>query len=285
MTESKFLSGATLVAGVMGWPVSHSKSPRLHGYWLKQFGIDGIYIPMPVAKGQIGAALKALPVLGMKGCNITIPHKEEAMAYVDEVDALAKRVGAINTVVVQKEGKLKGLNTDVFGFMENMKQAGYEYNKELPCATVLGAGGAARAVVVGLQEFGYKKIRIVNRKPARAEELAKSIKGETTFEIFSLDDVAKALDGSGMLVNATSLGMEGHPPLAIEIDDLPKEAWVMDAVYTPLETELLALTRQKHRRAVDGLGMLLHQARAGFALWFGKDPAVTKELRALMLEL
>ncbi len=284
MTERIRITGKAKIAGVMGWPVEHTKSPRLHTYWLQKYDIDGAYIPMPVPEGKLEQAIKALPVLGFRGCNVTIPHKEEAMKYVDTVDSVAKRAGALNTIIVQEDGKMEGLNTDVFGFMENLKVAGFEYDPSFPVATLLGAGGAARAIMVGLQDFGYKEIRIVNRNKTRAEEMAKSVGGKSKISILGMDETEKALKNTGLLINATSLGMDGHQPLDINLSHLPREAWVTDAVYVPLETALIRQARQKHLRAVDGLGMLLHQARAGFKAWFGQEPEVNRELRAVMLE-
>lgn len=278
-----FITGKALVAGVMGWPVEHTKSPKLHGYWLKKYNIDGVYIPMPVSVENIEQALRSLPVLGFRGCNLTIPHKEEAMKYVDSVDSLAKRVGAINTVIVKDGGRLEASNTDVYGFSENLKAAGYMFDHSMPVATLLGAGGAARAAIVAMQDLGFHEIRVINRSIARAEDMVRSIGGKTVFKIMKMEEIDKALIGCSLLANTTSLGMVGHQPLDINIAPLPKEAWVTDVVYTPLETDLLRQARQRHMRAVDGLGMLLHQARAGFKAWFGQDPEVTKDLRDYML--
>ncbi len=284
MSHERTISGKAKVAGVMGWPVEHTKSPRLHGYWLRRYNIDGIYIPMAVEAGHLEQALRALPLLGFKGCNVTIPHKEQALKYVDVLDPVAQRAGAVNTIIVREKGELEGKNTDVFGFSENLKTAGFEYNKAFPSAVVLGAGGVARAMIVALQDMGYQDIRIVNRNKNKAEDMTKAIGGKTKLKIFSMGETEKALEGAGLLANATSLGMEGHDPLEINLSFLPREAWVTDAVYAPLETALIRQARQKHLRAVDGLGMLLHQARAGFKSWFGQEPEVTKELRAFVLE-
>lgn len=284
MKKETYLSGKAAVAGLMGWPVSHSQSPRLHGYWLRQHQLDGVYIPMPVKEGDLGKALKALPLLGFKGCNLTIPHKEEAMKYMDKIDPLAKRIGAINTVVVCENGKLEGRNTDSFGFNENLKDAGFCLPKEDSIATLLGAGGAARAIVVALQDEGFQKIRIVNRHVDRAKALARSVGGKTEFEFFSMEEKEKALERCDLLVNATSLGMTGRPALSLNLENLSQNAWVTDAVYAPLETDLLYQAKERGLRTVDGLGMLLHQAKAGFAAWFGKEPEVTQELRDFVLE-
>lgn len=275
-----FLTGKAMLAGVMGWPISHSKSPRLHGYWLQQCGIDGAYVPLAVNPVHIERALRALPLLGFRGCNLTIPHKELAMSIVDHVEPLACRVGAVNTIVVRDDHTLEGRNTDVFGFAENLKQAGFVVDQTNPSATVLGAGGAARAIVVALQDMGIKDIRIVNRNRERAASLAESLTlPDVRFHIYGWADVAMALEGAALLVNSTSLGMIGQEDLVIDISPLAPKAWVTDAVYAPLETELLKQAKAKGFYAVDGLGMLLHQARPGFAAWFGKDPEVTKSLR------
>lgn len=275
-----FLTGKAMLAGVMGWPISHSKSPRLHGYWLQQCGIDGAYVPLAVNPVHIERALRALPLLGFRGCNLTIPHKELAMSIVDHVEPLACRVGAVNTIVVRDDHTLEGRNTDVFGFAENLKQAGFVVDQTNPSATVLGAGGAARAIVVALQDMGIKDIRIVNRNRERAASLAESLTlPDVRFHIYGWADVAMALEGAALLVNSTSLGMIGQEDLVIDISPLAPKAWVTDAVYAPLETELLKQAKAKGFYAVDGVGMLLHQARPGFAAWFGKDPEVTKSLR------
>ncbi len=281
-----YLTGKAMLAGVMGWPISHSKSPRLHGYWLRHYGIDGAYVPLAVNPVHIERALRALPLLGFRGCNLTIPHKELAMNVVDHIEPLAQRVGAVNTIVVRDDHTLEGRNTDIFGFAENLKQAGFVVDQSNPSATVLGAGGAARAIVVALQDMGVKDIRIVNRNQERAENLASSLAlPETTFKIFGWKAVAEALSQSSLLVNSTSLGMVGQEDLVIDIAPLSSKAWVTDAVYAPLETDLLKQARDKGLSAVDGLGMLLHQARPGFSEWFGKDPEVTPALREHVLAL
>lgn len=264
----------------MGFPINHSRSPRLHGHWLRRYGIDGAYLPFAVHPQHLERALRALPALGMRGCNLTIPHKETAFSFVDSVDDMARRIGAINTVVVDDHGRLQGSNTDIFGFQENLKSAGYQRTQDQSVAVVLGAGGAARAVIVGLQEMGFQDVRIVNRSKDRAEKCASDLtvsKGQ-----LSLCDWEKrneSLAGAELLINTTSLGMDGGPPLEIDVAQLSKQAWVMDVVYTPLETDLLKQARQSGLHAVDGLGMLLHQARPGFATWFGKEPEVDDALR------
>jgi len=283
MSEQQQLTGKAMLAGVMGWPISHSKSPRLHGYWLRKYGIDGAYIPMAVRPEETEAALRALPVLGFRGTNLTIPHKEIAMKVVDHIDPLAQRVGAVNTILVREDRTLEGRNTDVYGFSENLKSFGYKLDPQNPVATVLGAGGAARAIVVALQDMGFQDIRIVNRNRERAESMTDSLSRENRFQVMGWDETARALSGSHLLVNSTSLGMTGQPELTIDLSAMMETAWVTDAVYAPLETGLLKQAKARGLAVVDGIGMLLHQAKPGFAAWFGHEPEVTRELRDLVL--
>ena len=272
------LTGAGRVAGVMGWPVRHSRSPRLHGFWLRQYGIDGAYVPMSVAPADLGDAIKALRCLGFAGANITVPLKEAALQHVDLVDPLARRIGAINTIVVREDGRLEGSNTDAFGFLANVKATVPSWAPEAAPAAILGAGGAARAVLAALLDAGVPGIRIANRTRSRAESLAAEFSGAIT--IHEWGDWDSLLDHTGLLVNTTTLGMTGQKPLDIVLDRLPQNAIVNDIVYVPLETELLAAARRRGNPVVDGLGMLLHQARPGFRAWFGVDPEVTPALRA-----
>jgi len=276
------LSGAARLAGVMGWPVAHSRSPRLHGFWLEHYGIDGAYLPLPVRPEKLEAALRALPVLGFAGCNLTIPHKEAALKLIDRIDPLAKRIGAVNTVVVSSEGELSGSNTDVFGFRENLLAGAPGWRADRGPAVVIGAGGASRAALAVLTDGGAKEIRLLNRTRDRAEALA-ALFGPTV-KVIDWDERAAALEGTTLLVNSTSLGMTGQPPLDLALDALPRDAVVTDMVYVPLETQLLRDARHRGNVAVDGLGMLLHQARPGFAAWFGVEPTVTPELRDFVLK-
>lgn len=275
------LTGSARLAGIMGWPVAHSRSPALHGYWLKEFGIDGAYVPMAVRPENLRRALQALPLLGFAGCNLTIPHKEEALRAVDEYDDAAKRAGSINTIIVRPNGSIFGRSTDGFGFIAALRAALTGFNAAQGPCVVLGAGGAARAVVAALLDEGATELRLVNRTPERAARLAKELGGPVRGVAW--DDRAKALAGAGLLVNATSLGMEGQPALELPLDALPRDAIVNDIVYVPLETPLLAAARARGNRCVDGLGMLLHQARPGFEAWFGVRPEVTPGLRQAVL--
>ncbi|MGH6973597.1 MAG: shikimate dehydrogenase [Stellaceae bacterium] len=267
-------------ACVIGWPIAHSLSPALHGYWLKAHGIAGEYARLAVPPEDLPAALARLKTDGWRGCNLTIPHKEAVLAQLDRVDAAARRIGAVNTIAVEN-GKLAGFNTDGFGFLENLRAAAPNFDPKAGPAVVLGAGGAARAIVDALGAAGAPEIRLANRSLDRARALARSLGG--AIETVSWDRRAAALDGAALLVNATSLGMEKNPPLDLDLARLLPTALVNDSVYAPLETALLKAAKARGNRTVDGLGMLLHQGRPGFQLWFGVLPAVTPALRAAVL--
>lgn len=274
------LTGKARLAGLMGWPVSHSRSPRLHGYWLDRHRIDGVYVPLPVAPGRIETALRALPVLGFRGCNLTVPHKESALAFCDELDPLARRIGAVNTIVVGEDGRLIGSNTDTYGITESLRRNSPWRSGHQP-VVVLGAGGAARAASFALIDAGAASIRIVNRTRLRAEILAEELGAGA--EAVDWDHRHEALDDASLLINTTSLGMAGQPPLEIDLSALPAAAVVCDAVYVPLETPLLAAARARGNPVVDGLGMLLYQAQPGFEAWFGIRPQVDDDLRRFIL--
>jgi shikimate dehydrogenase len=280
MTEARYLSGRTRLAGIMGWPVAHSLSPRLHGHWLLRHGIDGAYVPLPVPPERLEQALSALPALGFAGVNLTIPHKEMAVALMDRLSPTAERIAAVNTVVVEADGTLSGDNTDGFGFIAALSESEAGWRAAAGPAVLLGAGGAARAVAVALLEAGVPEVRLLNRTSERARALA----GELGGGVHAVDWTARAaaLDGAALLVNTTSLGMRGQPPLVLGLDALPRAALVTDVVYTPLITPLLALAQARGNPVVDGLGMLLHQARPGFRAWFGVDPEVDDDLRAVV---
>ncbi|MCH7691985.1 MAG: shikimate dehydrogenase [Proteobacteria bacterium] len=275
------MSGKAKLAGVMGWPIGHSLSPRLHGYWLRQYAVDGAYVPLAVRREDFAGAVRMLPRLGFAGANVTVPHKEAALAAVDEAAGEARRIGAVNTIVVRADGSLMGWNSDGFGFMENLKAGVAEWNPGLGPAVVLGAGGAARAVCAALVDGGVPELRLVNRTASRAEALAADIGGP--IEIVSWAERESALDGARLLTNTTTLGMAGNPPLDLALERLPPEAAVTDIVYAPLRTPLLVAAAARGNPTVDGLGMLLHQARPGFAAWFGVEPEVTDEMRAFVL--
>ncbi len=265
-----------LLAGVMGDPVMHSRSPKLHNYWLAKYGLTGAYMPLAIAREHLRAALRALPALGFSGCNLTIPHKEAALKIVDMVDPLARRIGAVNCVVVATDGSLEGQNHDAFGYIESVREAQPGWRADTGPIVVIGAGGGARAVLVGLIDQGAREIRLVNRTLARAEALANELSDSIT--ALSWEERERALEDAAMLINATNQGMVGEPPLDLAIDRLPVSALVSDIVYIPRETALIAAARTR----VNGLGMLLHQARPAFQAWFGIMPEVTPELRAMI---
>jgi shikimate dehydrogenase len=275
-------SGKARVAGVMGWPVGHSRSPRLHGHWLAEHGIDGAYVPLPVAVERLPDAVRGLVALGLRGCNVTVPHKEAVIPLLDRIDATARATGAVNTIVVAPDGTLSGTNTDVFGFAENLRDGAPGWRAAGTVAVVVGAGGAARAVAWALREAGAADVRVVNRTPGRAERLAADIGGPVRSVLWAEREAA--LDGAGLLVNTTTQGMEGQPALDLRLDALPRTALVNDIVYVPLTTPLLAEAARRGNPTVDGLGMLLHQARPGFAAWFGVEPTVTPALRRAVLD-
>jgi len=275
------LSGKALLAGVIGWPIGHSRSPRLHGFWLESYGIDGAYLPLAVAPEKLEVAVRGLQASGFRGLNVTIPHKEAVMALCDRVDERARRIGAVNTMVFEN-GEIHGSNSDAFGFLENLKAGTGGRDLSTAPALLLGAGGAARAVAVALLDAGLPEVLLCNRSAERAERLAADLGPRVRLVPWA--ERAEALAGLGLLVNSTSLGMNGQPPLDLPLKRLPAEAVVSDLVYTPLETGLLTAARAKGCVAVDGLGMLLHQARPGFQAWFGKAPAVTPALREFVLK-
>jgi shikimate dehydrogenase len=276
MTLSGGFTGAAIVAGVAGWPVRHSRSPRLHNYWLRQYGIDGVYVPFALPPETAKDAIRMLPALGIRGMNVTVPNKEEAYKAMDEVDRWAQRLKAVNTIVV-RDGILHGANTDAFGFLESLREALPDWRADAGPVVILGAGGAARAIVAGLQDAGAPEIRIANRTPERSVAICDEFGAPVSPILW--EHRADALADAALLVNTTSLGMEGQPVLEIDLAKLPPESVVYDIVYVPLETPLLAAARARGNPAIDGLGMLLHQARPGFREWFGTDPVVDQALR------
>ena len=268
----KLLSGHARLAGVFGHPVTHSRSPRLHGFWLQRYGIDGAYIPLGVAPSGFAAAVRALVDLGFRGANVTIPHKLAAFEICDAVASFARRAGAVNTLIF-RDGRIEGSNTDGFGFLESIREAAPGWRADAGPAVLLGAGGAARAIAAALLDAGAPRVTLVNRTAAKAEALARDRGGP----IHVAD--RPPLQDAALLVNTTSLGMQGQPGLEVDLAPLPASAVVADIVYVPLETRLLAAARARGLVAVDGLGMLLHQARPGFEAWFGVAPLVDQALR------
>ena len=267
---------------VMGWPIAHSRSPLIHNFWIRHYGIkDALYERFAVAPEDLAETLRNLSDLGFIGANVTVPHKEEVFKSLMRHDALSARLKAVNTIVTTAQG-LEGRNTDGYGFMANLKDRAPDWHANGGPAVMLGAGGAARAVAASLEEAGATELRIVNRTPARAEALIEDL-GLKRAHVFTWDKMDEALAGANLLVNTTTLGMKGERDLEIDLTPLPASALVTDIVYTPLETGLLKAARARGLKVVDGLGMLLHQAVPGFEAWFGVRPQVTAELRALVL--
>ena len=266
------LTGSARLAGIIGWPVSHSRSPRLHGFWLERHKIDGAYVPLPIRPADMPTAVRGLMQAGFAGANVTIPNKMAAFEACDTVDETARKAGAVNTLVF-KDGKISGSNTDGHGFLANLRAHGVD-----PAAgpvLLLGAGGSARAVVPVLQDLGVQ-VTVANRTRAKADELAGELPG---LRVVDWDRRSDALGDHALLVNTTSLGMHGQNPVEIDLSRAAKGSAVCDIVYVPLETPLLAAARAHGLRCVEGLGMLLHQAVPGFKAWFGFEPVVDDDLR------
>lgn len=278
-------TGRALLAGVIGDPIAHSLSPAIHEYWLKSYGIDGSYVPLHVKGPRFTGMIEELRGLGFRGCNVTLPHKERAFALADWKDEAAEATGAVNTLVFSKEG-IKGYNTDVSGFSENLKASLNPIDNYMDSCLVLGAGGAARGIIHALQLLGARQIFLSNRTHEKALKLAhelQSLKGEaSSISCVPWEEKETVLKSVSLLINTTQLGMVGQPPLEINLDSLPNTAAVTDIVYKPLKTGLLEAGEARELRVADGLGMLLWQASPGFEMWFGKKPTVTAELRAMI---
>lgn len=269
------------LAGVIGHPVAHSRSPLLHGHWLRTYGLRGHYIPMDIAPEKLEAAFRTLPDLGFVGVNVTIPHKEKVMEIADLVSDRATLIGAANTIIFRKDGKIHADNTDGYGFIENLRQGAPEWDPTAGPAMVLGAGGAARAVIASLLEVGVPEIRISNRTRDRAEQLREDFGAR--IRVVEWVQAGNAMADAALVVNSTSLGMVGKPELRVPLDGLRAGTVVTDLVYAPLETRLLKVARAQGCTCVDGLGMLIHQAVPGFERWFGQRPEVDDATRAAIL--
>lgn len=260
----------------MGWPVGHSRSPIIHNHWIAEHSLRGSYVLLPVAPENLEQALRALPVLGFSGCNLTIPHKVAALSIVDRVDPLAQRIGAINCIVVEADGSLSGRNTDAFGYIQSLLDAQPDWQPNAGPALVLGAGGAARAVIAGLLDSGVPAIRLTNRSPDKTQELVAAFGPQVTAVDWS--ERHAAVDGAALLVNTTNLGMQGQAALDLDLSALGPQTLVSDVIYVPLETPLLAAAKLRGNATVNGLGMLLNQARPAFKAWFGEMPALSHAL-------
>lgn len=274
------MADAARRAFVCGHPIAHSRSPKIHGYWLKSYGIAGSYEAVDIAPDDFGPFLAGAAAGGFAGGNVTIPHKEAAFRLVEHHDPAAEEIGAVNTVWFA-EGRLRGANTDAYGFAANLDQLAPGWDTRAKAALVLGAGGASRAVIYALKARGFGDIRLVNRTIERAQELAATFGPKVSAHPLA---AAKELASDvNLIVNTTSLGMHGQGDLPVDVEHAPDDALVTDLVYVPLETPLLAAARRRGLKTVDGLGMLLHQATPGFERWFGKKPEVTDELRSMIV--
>jgi len=274
------ISGKAKIAGVIGWPIAHSLSPRLHSYWLDAHGVDGAYIPLAVQREDFVRVIESLRLAGFAGVNVTVPHKEAAFAIAHELDDAAQAAGAVNLLIFGN-GKIIGRNTDASGLAASLTEALAKNALTGKDAVLLGTGGAARAALLALSELGVREIRIVGRTHGRGEVLARefSSRVKTPLRALAWNDWAKAADGAGVLVNATSAGMSGKDKLDLSLDPLPVNAVVTDLVYNPLETDLLQRAQARGNRIVDGLGMLMHQAVPAFEAFYGERPKVTPALR------
>ncbi|MEM9575624.1 MAG: shikimate dehydrogenase [Pseudomonadota bacterium] len=269
------------LAGVIGSPIAHSRSPQLHRHWLQTYGVQGFYVPMDVAPADLEDVLRTLPKMGFVGVNITIPHKEAVLGLADVVTDRATLIGAANTLIFRTDGKIHADNTDGYGFMENLKAGAPDWKASDGPAVVLGAGGAARAVIVALLDVGVPKIILTNRTRSRAEKLQADFGNRV--QVVDWEQASNALEEAALVVNTSSLGMVGHPEMQVPLEGLRRDAVVTDLVYNPLKTKLLEVAEEKGCRTVDGLGMLLHQGVPGFERWFGPRPEVTDATRKAVL--
>jgi len=269
------------LAGVMGMPVLQSRSPIIHNHWIQEHGLNAAYGHFPVRIDRVEDAVRGLSALGLAGCNITQPHKLAAMGLMDSLSPLAQRIGAINCIVVQENGSLHGFNFDAEGFIQSLRDERPHWQAVDGPAVVLGAGGAARAVVCALLEQGVNEIRLINRTRDKADQLADI--DRTRVQVHDWTQRHHALEGAALLVNSTNQGMYGQPALELNLDALPRQALVSDLIYVPLETPLLAQARLRGNTVVNGLGMLLHQAVPAFEAWFGVRPQVSDALRKRVL--
>ncbi|WP_170326117.1 shikimate dehydrogenase [Ruegeria arenilitoris] len=269
------------LAGVIGHPIAHSKSPKLHGHWLKKYGLDGHYVPMDVSPEDFETVLRSLPKAGFVGTNVTVPHKEAALRIADHVSERASVIGAANTLVFHEDGTIHADNTDGYGFLENLRSGAPDWTPSDGPAVVFGAGGAARAVIQSLLDAGVPQILLTNRTRTRADQLQKEFGDRVT--VVDWLQAGNVIENAELVVNTTSLGMLGQPELRVPLDGLQPGAVVTDLVYAPLKTHLLQVAEEAGCTTVDGLGMLLHQAVPGFERWFGTRPEVTDDLRAAVL--
>ena len=270
------------LAAVLGNPISHSKSPRMHNYWLKQNKLNGYYIPIKVELADFEQTIRTLMKMGFSGVNVTIPHKLLALKIADESSSIAQYIGAANTLTFTKENKIYADNTDAYGFINNIKSKYPNWNPKKGVSVVLGAGGASRAVIAALLSEGSKQIMVLNRTIEKAEVLKKDYDNKITVE--SWEKINEVLASSKNIINTTSLGMNDETFIPINPEAIPEKSLVSDLVYTPLETNLLKIAKNRGSKTVDGLGMLIHQGVPGFEAWFGQKPLVTEELREILIK-
>jgi shikimate dehydrogenase len=264
------------LAGLLGYPVAHSRSPVIHNFWLAEHGIAGRYVLLPVPPDKLVEALRGLAVLGFRGCNVTTPHKQAVMPLIDRVDPLAQRIGAVNTIVVEQDGALSGFNNDGNGFVQSIRDAKPDWRPDSGPIVVLGAGAASRAVVATLAVQGAREIRLLNRTPERAQAMAREYGPPVT--AYPWEQRAEVLADAALVANTTNQGMAGKPALEVDLGKLAKNAIVGDLIYTPPETPFLAAARARGNLTVNGLGLLLNQARPAFNAWFGVMPAISPDL-------
>jgi shikimate dehydrogenase len=280
------ISGAAKIAGIVGWPVAHSLSPRLHGFWLAEHRIDGAYVPLAVRPEDFSTAIRGLRLSGFKGVSVTVPHKEAAFALADRNDDAAQAAGAVNLLVFHEDGSIEGSNTDAPGLAASLNEALAPGELQGKPVVLLGAGGAARAAVLALNALGASEIRILSRAKQRGDAFAAALAPRSEAHLVSLgfDAWPQAAKDAALLLNTTSAGLKGAPSIDLPLDALPPDAAVCDIVYNPLETQLLQRARARGHRTIDGLGMLMHQAVPAFHACFGVTPKVTPELRRMLEE-
>ncbi len=267
-----------VLAGVMGWPIAQSRSPAIHNYWIEKYRLNGRYVPLAVEPDRLADALPGMRALGFRGCNVTMPHKQNVMAMLDSITDTAKRIGAVNTIVIGPDGKMSGTNNDGNGYIFSLLEAAPGWKPDAGPIAILGAGGAARAILVAMIERGAREVRLINRTFEKAERLAKEFGAAA--KAIAWEKRSDVIGDVALLINATNQGMMGKPALNISLDRLPKQALVSDLIYVPPETAFLAAARQRGNVTVNGLGMLMHQARPAFQAWFGVMPDITPNLRA-----
>jgi shikimate dehydrogenase len=277
----QMMAGDFILAGVMGWPIAQSRSPVLHNYWIDKYKLNGRYVPLAVRPERLSDAIRGLPALGFRGCNLTMPHKQLAMTMVDSLTDTAKRIGAVNCIVVGEDGKMSGTNNDGNGYVLSVQEVAPQWKPSDGPIAILGAGGAARAIIVALLERGASEIRLINRTLEKAERFAKDF--GLAIKPIPWEKRGDAIADVALLTNATNQGMTGHPPLEISLDRLSSRTLVSDLIYVPPETPFLTAAKARGNVIINGLGMLLHQARPAFQAWFGIMPEITSDLRTSIM--